>query len=120
MGEQYKDLALRFMQNEALFDPLAKGISPLKGKHAYSHVTALSSAIQAYFVTGEERYLRAAKNGFDFVLQQSYATGGWGPNEELLAADDTETLVNSLTETHRSFETPCGTYGHFRIARSLP
>lgn len=119
MGEQYKELALRYMQNEALFDPLAKGISPLKGKHAYSHVNALNSAIQAYYATGEQKYLRAAKNGFEFVLRQSYATGGWGPNEELLAADDTETLLNSLTETHRSFETPCGTYGHFKIARSL-
>ena len=119
MGEQYKELALRYMQNEALFDPLAKGISPLKGKHAYSHVNALNSAIQAYYATGEQKYLLAAKNGFDFVVQQSYATGGWGPNEELLAADDTETLFNSLTDTHRSFETPCGVYGHFKIARSL-
>ncbi len=119
MGEQYKELALRYMQNDALFDPLAKGISPLKGKHAYSHVNALNSAIQAYYATGEQKYLLAAKNGFDFVVQQSYATGGWGPNEELLAADDNETLFNSLTDTHRSFETPCGVYGHFKIARSL-
>lgn len=119
MGEHYKELALRYMQNDALFDPLANGISPFKGKHAYSHVNALNSAIQAYYATGEQKYLLAAKNGFDFATQQSFATGGWGPNEELLAADDTETLFNSLSETHRSFETPCGTYGHFKIARSL-
>lgn len=119
MGEQYKTIALRYMQNDTLFDPLAKGISPFKGKHAYSHVNALNSAIQAYLVTNEQKYLQAAKNGFAFIEQQSYATGGWGPNEELLAADDTETLLNSLNETHRSFETPCGTYGHFKIARSL-
>ncbi len=119
MGEHYKELALRYMQNDALFDPLANGISPLKGKHAYSHVNALNSAIQAYYATGEQKYFLAAKNGFDFIVRQSYATGGWGPNEELLAADDTETLFNSLSETHRSFETPCGTYGHFKIARSL-
>lgn len=119
MGEQYKTIALRFMQNEALFEPLAKGISPFKGKHAYSHVNALNSAIQAYLATGEQKYLQAAKQGFDFILAQSFATGGWGPNEELIAADDTETLFNSLTDTHRSFETPCGVYGHFKIARSL-
>ncbi|MEN0036670.1 MAG: beta-L-arabinofuranosidase domain-containing protein [Cellvibrio sp.] len=119
MGEQYKAIALRYMQNDSLFDPLAKGISPFKGKHAYSHVNALNSAIQAYLATNEQKYLQAAKNGFAFIEQQSYATGGWGPNEELLAADDTETLFNSLSETHRSFETPCGTYGHFKIARSL-
>ncbi len=119
MGEQYKTIALRFMQNEALFDPLAKGISPFKGKHAYSHVNALNSVIQAYLATGEQKYLQAAKNGFDFIVAQSFATGGWGPNEELIAADDTETLFNSLSDTHRSFETPCGVYGHFKIARSL-
>ncbi len=119
MGERYKSLALRYMQDEALFDPLAKGISPLKGKHAYSHVNALNSAIQAYLVTGEMKYLAAARNGFEFLEKQSYATGGWGPNEELLAADDTETLFKSITETHRSFETPCGAYGHFKIARHL-
>ena len=119
MGEHYKTLALRFMQNDALFDPLAKGISPLKGKHAYSHVNALNSAIQTFHATADKKYLLAAKNGFEFVERQSYATGGWGPNEELLAPDDSESLLNSLSETHRSFETPCGAYGHFKIARNL-
>ncbi len=119
MGERYKDLALRYLQDAALFDPLAKGISPFKGKHAYSHVNALSSAVQAYLVTGEEKYLTAARNGFKFLEAQSYATGGWGPNEELLAPDDTETLLRMLRETHRTFETPCGAYGHFKIARYL-
>lgn len=119
MGERYKDLALRYLQDEALFDPLARGVSPFKGKHAYSHVNALSSAIQAYLATGNTKYLSAARNGFAFVLAQSYATGGWGPNEELLAPDDTETLLASLNATHRSFETPCGVFGHFKIARSL-
>lgn len=119
MGEKYKELALRYLQNEAFFDPLAKGISPFKGKHAYSHVNALNSAIQAYYATGENKYLAAARNGFSFLAQQSYATGGWGPNEELIAADDKETIFQSLSETHRSFETPCGAYGHFKITRSL-
>ncbi|GGY75369.1 hypothetical protein GCM10011613_21100 [Cellvibrio zantedeschiae] len=119
MGERYKDLAARYLQNEAFFDPLAKGISPFKGKHAYSHVNALNSAIQAYFTNGESKYLKAARNGFAFIEAQSFATGGWGPNEELIAPDDTETLLQSLTETHRTFETPCGAYGHFKIARSL-
>jgi DUF1680 family protein len=119
MGERYKHLAARYLQDEALFDPLARGQSPLKGKHAYSHVNALNSAVQAYLVQGDRKYLDAARNGFAFVQAQSYATGGWGPNEELLAADDTETLLASLSETHRSFETPCGAYGHFKIARSL-
>jgi hypothetical protein len=119
MGERYKELALRYMQDEALFDPLARGKSPFAGLHAYSHVNALNSAIQAYLVTGEAKYLAAARNGFDFLERQSYATGGWGPNEELIGPDDTETLRASLQTTHRSFETPCGAYGHFKLTRHL-
>lgn len=119
MGERYRDLAVRYLQDEALFDPLARGESPLAGKHAYSHVNALNSAVEAYLATGSAKHLAAARNGFDFVERQSYATGGWGPNEELVAADDHETLFRMLTETHRSFETPCGVYGHFKIARHL-
>jgi hypothetical protein len=119
LGQRYRDLALRYLQDEALFDPLAAGVSPLAGKHAYSHVNALNSAVQAYYATGDAKYLKAARNGFDFVQRQSFVTGGWGPNEELIGPDDTETLFKSLTATHRSFETPCGAYGHFKIARSL-
>lgn len=119
LGQRYRDLALHYLQDEALFDPLAAGVSPLAGKHAYSHVNALNSAVQAYYATGDAKYLKAARNGFDFVQRQSFVTGGWGPNEELIGPDDTETLFKSLTATHRSFETPCGAYGHFKIARSL-
>lgn len=119
MGERYRALAMKYLQDDALFDPLARNESPLKGKHAYSHVNALSSAIQAYLATGEKRYLDAARNGFRFVQAQSYATGGWGPNEELLAPDDADTMLEMLESTHRTFETPCGAYAHFKITRSL-
>lgn len=119
LGERYRGLAMKYLPDDSLFDALAGNRSPFKGKHAYSHVNALSSAFQAWRATGDEKYLRAARNGFAFVEAQTYATGGWGPNEELLAADDTETLFTMLTDTHRSFETPCGAYAHFKIARSL-
>lgn len=119
MGERYRDLAVRFLQDEAFFDPLARGESPFAGRHAYSHVNALNSSIEAWRANGEAKYLDAASNGFDFLLAQSYATGGWGPNEELLGPDDTTTLAASLDSTHRSFETPCGAHAHFKLTRSL-
>lgn len=119
MGTQYRSLAMKYLANDSLFDALAAGRSPFKGKHAYSHVNALSSAFQAWIATGDAKYLAAARNGFAFVEAQSYATGGWGPNEELLAADDSETLYSMMSSTQRSFETPCGAYAHFKIARSL-
>ena len=57
--------------------------------------------------------------GFAFVLAQSYATGGWGPNEGFVKPD-TDELAESLTKTHSSFETPCGAYGQFKVTRSTP
>ena len=117
-GDRYHALAQRFLQDKAYFQPLADGQNALVHQHAYSHVNALNSAMQAYLTDGSEMHLRAAKNGFQFVLDQSYATGGWGPNEGF-TRPGTEELADSLTRTHNSFETPCGAYGHFKIARSL-
>src|ERR1035438_2408745 len=81
-GSRYRDLAIRYLADDWYWNPLAGGENVLPGKHAYSHVNAMSSAMQAYFVLGNEKYLRAARNGFDFVRAQTFATGGWGPNEE--------------------------------------
>lgn len=115
---RYFDLAQRFLQDKDYFDALAAGDNDLPGQHAYSHVNALSSASQAYLVLGSDKHLRAARNGFDFVVAQSYATGGWGPNEAFVAPGSGG-LGDSLHSTHASFETPCGAYGHFKIVRYL-
>ncbi len=104
--------------HSSFLDPLAQGENVLPGLHAYSHLNALNSAAQAYLVTGDEKALRAAVNGFDFVQQQSFASGGWGPNEAFVTPGRGE-LAQSLHGTHSSFETPCGAYGHFKITRSL-
>jgi hypothetical protein len=116
-GKRYRDLATQYL-HDAYFDRLARGENDMAGRHAYSHVNALSSAMQAYLTLGSEKHLRAAKNGFDMVLAQSYATGGWGPDEQLRATGSDD-LFTSLTKTHNSFETPCGSYGHFKITRYL-
>ncbi len=115
---RYLELAKRFLQDRDYFDPLADGQNVLPHRHAYSHVNALSSASQAYLVLGSEKHLRAARNGFRFVLEQSFATGGWGP-DEAFCEPGSGTLGESLNTTHASFETPCGAYGHFKIARYL-
>jgi DUF1680 family protein len=74
--------------------------------------------MQAYLVLGDEKYLRAAKNGLRMVEDQSYATGGWGPDEAFVEPGRGG-LAASLKSTHASFETPCGAYGHFKITRYL-
>jgi uncharacterized protein len=115
--KRYRELGERFIYHQ-YYDPLADGQNPLPGKHAYSHVNTLSSAMQAYLVLGDEKYLRAAANGLRLVQEQSYATGGWGPNEAFVEPGKGQ-LAASLGTTHASFETPCGAYGQFKITRYL-
>lgn len=116
-GERYKETGIRYL-HDSYFDPLAAGENALSTRHAYSHVNALSSAMQAYFTLGSEKHLRAAKNGFDMLVAQSFVTGGWGPDERLRATRSPE-VAASLTNTHSSFETPCGAYAHFKLTRYL-
>ena len=116
-NSRYRELAVRFIEQD-YFGPLAENQNVLPGEHAYSHVNALSSAMQSYLVLGDEKYLRAARNGLRMVQDQSFATGGWGPDEAFV--DPGKGLLDaSLGTTHASFETPCGAYGHFKITRYL-
>jgi hypothetical protein len=116
-GEKYRALGQQFL-DDVYYDPLAEGRSNLEGRHAYSHVNSLCSAMQAYLTLGSEKHFRAAKNGFDMVAAQSFATGGWGPDETLRVPGSPE-IYKSLTGTHSSFETPCGSYAHFKLTRYL-
>jgi DUF1680 family protein len=52
------------------------------------------------------------------VQEQSYATGGWGPDEGFVVPGK-GLLAASLGKTRSSFETPCGAYGQFKITRYL-
>ena len=116
-GEQYRELGRQYLDDQ-YYDPLSKGQNVLAGRHAYSYVNSLSSAMQAYLTLGSEKHLRAAKNGFEMLVAQSFATGGWGP-DELLRAPSSDDIHNSLTKSHASFETPCGSYAHFKLTRYL-
>src|SRR5581483_6223611 len=118
-GERYRKLAARFLLDETYFDPLSRNQNVLKNHHAYSFCNALSSAMQAYLSNRSRKHLRAAANAFDMITAtQSFATGGWGPNESF-SAPESGALSASLTGTHRGFETPCGSYAHFKLTRYL-
>ncbi len=113
-----RELAVKYLLDGPYFEPLARGEDVLAGRHAYSHVMALSSAARAYVELGDPRYRAAAKNGWTFLEQQRFASGGWGPNE-LLVQPGTAQLFDSLTTTANHFETPCGTYATMKLARYL-
>src|SRR5579872_3047009 len=59
--EQYRQLAIKYLEDRHYFDPLSRGEDVLPGLHAYSHVNALCSGARAYLVLGDEKYLRAVK-----------------------------------------------------------
>jgi hypothetical protein len=117
-GRRYYDLGLQYLDDKPWFDPLSRNENALSGRHAYSHVNSLCSAMMAYMVAGSEKHLRAARNGFAMLEAQSFATGGWGPDETLRAPGSSDVYA-SLTNTHHSFETPCGSYAHFKLTRYL-
>jgi DUF1680 family protein len=119
-GDQaFHDRALAYLLDREFFDPLAAGQDVLPGRHAYSHVIALSSAAKARLVLGDDKYLRAMINASDLLKQsQQYATGGWGPNETFIEPHKGQ-LFESLQTTVDHFETPCGSYAAIKLARYL-
>src|SRR5580698_6618823 len=117
-GRRYYDLGLQYLDDKTWFDPLSRNEDVMGGRHAYSYVNSLSSAMMAYMVAGSEKHLQAAKKAFAMLDAQSFATGGWGP-DETLRAPGSSGVYDSLTNTHHSFETPCGSYAHFKLTRYL-
>jgi len=117
-GDRYQTMAARFLLDETYFDPLSEGKNVLAGHHAYSFCNALSSAMQTYLSNGSVKHLAAARNGLEMIESQSYATGGWGP-DEAFRDPQSDDVYKSLSKTHHSFETPCGSYAHFKLTRYL-
>jgi hypothetical protein len=113
----YRSSALRFLYDD-FFSALASGDNVLPGKHAYSHVNALSSAAQAYLSLNTVMHLDAARQGFAMIEAQSYATGGWGPDEHFIEPVS-GALGASLLDCKMSFETACGAYAHVKLTRYL-
>jgi uncharacterized protein len=117
-GKRYYDLGMQYLDDKTWFDPLSRNENVLNDRHAYSYVNSLCSAMMAYMVAGSQKHLHAAQNAFAMLQAQSYATGGWGP-DETLRAPGSDDVYASLTNTHHSFETPCGSYAHFKLTRYL-
>jgi len=115
----FRELALRYLLDRELFDPLARNQDPFPGQHAYSHAIALSSAAKAYLTLGDAKYHQAIQNAFTLLTtQQQFASGGWGPNETFITPHKGE-LYASLQTTTDHFETPCGSYAATKLARYL-
>ena len=104
----------------AYWDKFERSSAPADahGVHAYSHVNSFSSAAMAFEATGDPRYLAVARNAFDYLQRyQTYATGGYGPNERFVAPDGS--LGRSLDTRSDTCETVCGSWAGFKLSRHL-
>ena len=87
-------------------------------RHAYSHCNTLSSAAMTYAVTADPKYLDTIVNAHDWLQRtQVYATGGFGPDEQLMPPDGS--LGDSLDTVSATFETGCGSWAIFKLSRYL-
>jgi len=116
---KFKDFGDAWLYH-AYWNKFAGTASPpdAQGVHAYSHVNTFSSAAMAYAVSGDEKFLRILKNGFDYLQNfQCYVTGGFGPSEFIVAPDGG--LGRALDTRQDSFETGCGSWAAFKLTRYL-
>jgi uncharacterized protein len=86
--------------------------------HGYSHVNSFNGLPLAYATSGDERYLRMARNAYDFVHgSQMFSTGGFGPGERLVGYDGD--LGRALELHADTAEVPCGSWAGFKLSRYL-
>jgi len=114
---EYAEYWGHFARGDDIFNALKN--SQIKFYHAYSHVNTLSSAAMAYRVTGERHYLDAMINAYRYLQDtQCFATGGYGPDENLIMPDGLAKTLNDI-EMRFHFETACGSWAAFKLALYL-
>jgi DUF1680 family protein len=105
-----------YARNANIFAPSPNG-QRTGSYHAYSHVNTLGGAGAAYLVKGDVHYLDVLKNAYDFLqARQTFATEGFGPDEQLLPHD---AILARLAATENTFETQCGSWAAFKMAKYL-
>ena len=113
---EYHDYWDIYASNGDIFGPRPDG-RRTEVYHAYSHVNTLGGAGAAFLVTGNQNYLNTIIHAAGYLQkEQCFATGGFGPDEQLLPH---EKLIEKLSETHNTFETQCGSWAVFKLAKYL-
>ncbi len=119
--KRYKDFAEACEYNEFWEEIFDEKYNEMYKKnswhHAYSHTNSFNGLAGAYIVKGEKKYLDTLKKAYDFMQnEQCYATGGFGPNENL---PPRKALIKSLGTTDNHFETQCGSWAGFKMTKYL-
>jgi DUF1680 family protein len=113
---EYADYWNIYLRGASIFAPRPDG-QHNDFYHAYSHVNTLGGAGAAYLVKGNSRYLKLLENAYNYLdANEFYATGGYGPDEQLLPRP---AVIDRLGKTVNTFETQCGTWAGFKMAKYL-
>jgi DUF1680 family protein len=105
-----------YAEKADIFTPFAEA-APFQAYHAYSHLNAVSGAGASYLVTGQGHYLDTLRNAYDFFVEnETFATGGFGPNERLMPVGNN---IPTLVRLGFHFETQCGSWAVFKLGKYL-
>ena len=106
--------AAKLFENEKLFSMMADGRDELDTMHANQHIPQIMGAAELFRETGDERYLRIARNFFSIVTEHHcYCIGGTGEKECFHEADsECGYLTESTAES-------CASYNMLRLASQL-
>ncbi len=120
--EIYKDFADEWLY-DYMWGKIRKGEKDIGPRHAYSQVNSLSSAAQAYIVSGDPQFLEVIEKAYQEITEHhTYATGGYGPAETLFGEDEGYLGNALLTTWDRHYKSGEGiVYKNFaggRVARS--
>ncbi len=104
----------KLFDNDKLFLPLEKYQDRLSGMHANQHIPQVIGALELYKATGEERYLRIAKNFWQTVTEnRCYASGGLGETEMFRGYR----LIGGLLTTNT--QESCASYNMLKLTKEL-
>ncbi|MGO4421649.1 beta-L-arabinofuranosidase domain-containing protein, partial [Streptomyces sp. MCAF7] len=113
-GDPVQLRTARRFDHQSLYGPLDEGRDELDGRHANTEIAKIVGAAEEYRATGDPRYLRIARNFWDFVVRDhSYVIGGnsnqefFGPPGQIVSRLSEDTCEN------------CNSYNMLKIGRQL-
>jgi len=110
--------AASYFDSPAFFDPLARGIDAIRGRHANQHIPMITGALKCYEAGASPYYYQVASNFWQMVQgRYRYAMGGVG-NGEMFRQPYTQMLAMATNPEPTLNETCCA-YNLAKLTKDL-